>query len=826
MAEIKDSNVTGQSDYDEAAAAEAERIRLERIAELQAMIAELQEERDKYYEARDLTVETINELNAMSDNLNAAVNDLHDCFQINGVNADNGKLDAKIEEIEGYATTLNSQTLVEMDEKISDLTAQIATAATELNGIVKPGESTFEDSLLRSKGDYPTVKSNSVETRATGNGATFLDIDKLNNYFALSMSSAQRKLISANSLVGSITQKLPGGFAGLGTLNSIIGNFDTLTTDLVTIYNGVFERAYKILAIENKGSNALNGLTGNLAEIQVSQGNKAVAEKISALVANDTINATYLSLNVLPNMVRSGSFTVDDLAEITSVLYADNVIGNAELGVTLYELKRTNLRYSASASEVQQYQQELNTMYGYDYKYVEGVNGESKNDHWFKIDSEYEYSKNDINKILKPMYDNGMIDTDDIREITEPLTIFDKSTSDPDIYNNKQYTPTVKDYDETKFQLTVGNRSYQVNDKDRELIKTVPGYEDFFTGDAAYDEAIADVAVSDFTVAVHTVEVGGQKNKVDEANAVGCVALNRTESSHWRETSIDDTGDSIVGVLIREGQYEPVGARSYLEYADGTTYQTVETGLTDAMNGIRNTTATEFRGHGEGGPSTVTSQGGNNFNESGIPDIMADKAVEYTGVPYERQANDGEVPGSLTLPVDLPTTNVPEANPNIEIPDVSPNTEIGIPDTSGSTPDPGLNIPPTGDVGIPDTSGSTPDSGLNIPPTGDVGIPDTSGSTPDPGLNIPPTGDVGIPDTSGSTPDSGLNIPPSITNNYTSPVSTGGIVYTIQPGDTLSSIAAKFGMDYMQIAKDNNIADYNYIIAGDQLVINNTSEKQ
>ena len=33
-------------------------------------------------------------------------------------------------------------------------------------------------------------------------------------------------------------------------------------------------------------------------------------------------------------------------------------------------------------------------------------------------------------------------------------------------------------------------------------------------------------------------------------------------------------------------------------------------------------------------------------------------------------------------------------------------------------------------------------------------------------------------------------------------------------------------MDYMQIAKDNNIADYNYIIAGDQLVINNTSEKQ
>ena len=475
MAELNKENETSQSGYDEALAIEAERRRLARIAELKQLIAELQEKRNKYYEAQDLTIKTINELNSMSDELTTAVNDLHDCFQIGGVNADNGKIDAKIAEIEGYATTLNSQTLPDMNQEINSLNSKISTAVTELNNLVVAGESTFEDTSLRKTDAYAIVKSNAVETRATGNGSTFLDIDKLNNYFTMSMTNAQKKLASANSLIDSITQTVPTDFSGIGVLNSMTGNFDTLNTDLGKIYNNIFDRASKALNIENKGNKALSKISENLAKIKTSQGNKAVATKISSMVEKGTLNSTYLSLNVLPNLVRSGAISISDLSEITSTLYSNKTIGNAELGTTLYELRRTNLNYSATKSNIKAYEEKLNSMYGYDYEYEENYTND-KNSVWFKIKSEYTYKNSDINDILKPMYDNGLINTDDIREMTSPLTIFNKETGNPDVYNNEQYSPVTKKYGETNglFQLTVGNRAYQVNDKDREFVKDLP----------------------------------------------------------------------------------------------------------------------------------------------------------------------------------------------------------------------------------------------------------------------------------------------------------------------------------------------------------------
>lgn len=44
--------------------------------------------------------------------------------------------------------------------------------------------------------------------------------------------------------------------------------------------------------------------------------------------------------------------------------------------------------------------------------------------------------------------------------------------------------------------------------------------------------------------------------------------------------------------------------------------------------------------------------------------------------------------------------------------------------------------------------------------------------------------------------------------------------YVIQPGDTLSSLGQKFGIDYNQIARDNNIPNPNMIGAGQHLNIN------
>ena len=43
--------------------------------------------------------------------------------------------------------------------------------------------------------------------------------------------------------------------------------------------------------------------------------------------------------------------------------------------------------------------------------------------------------------------------------------------------------------------------------------------------------------------------------------------------------------------------------------------------------------------------------------------------------------------------------------------------------------------------------------------------------------------------------------------------------YTVQSGDTLSGIAAKFGTTYQEIAAANGIADPNRIYPGQQLVI-------
>ncbi len=68
----------------------------------------------------------------------------------------------------------------------------------------------------------------------------------------------------------------------------------------------------------------------------------------------------------------------------------------------------------------------------------------------------------------------------------------------------------------------------------------------------------------------------------------------------------------------------------------------------------------------------------------------------------------------------------------------------------------------------------------------------------------------------------------SNTNNDTSDASTqtkpSENTYIVQPGDTLGKIAKQFGMDYNDIAKDNNISDPNYILPGQKLIINNKND--
>lgn len=57
----------------------------------------------------------------------------------------------------------------------------------------------------------------------------------------------------------------------------------------------------------------------------------------------------------------------------------------------------------------------------------------------------------------------------------------------------------------------------------------------------------------------------------------------------------------------------------------------------------------------------------------------------------------------------------------------------------------------------------------------------------------------------------------------TAPVAGGGQTYTVQPGDTLSGIGEKFGVDYKTIAAANGIADPNFINSGVTLTIPGTA---
>lgn len=52
---------------------------------------------------------------------------------------------------------------------------------------------------------------------------------------------------------------------------------------------------------------------------------------------------------------------------------------------------------------------------------------------------------------------------------------------------------------------------------------------------------------------------------------------------------------------------------------------------------------------------------------------------------------------------------------------------------------------------------------------------------------------------------------------------SGDVVYTVQPGDYLWAIGQKFGVDYNQIARDNNIANPSVIHPGTKLTIREAS---
>lgn len=693
------------SDYDAAAeeARRREEERKRRIAELEQQIAALNAEREKYYQAREKTVEAINTLDQMAESLDEAVSCLHENFRINGVNADKGELDTQIEEITGTAKILKNSTLPDMNTNIDNLSKQINSAISELNGLHTGGESLYPEDVPKNLYDDGTINAYNTGTRSvSGDGKTYLNYEVFTQMFTEIINSANSELTNATGLVNSIIETVPSSFGGIGTLKGLGTNFTDISTKVGKIYANLITQAAQIAQIEATYSSKLSALETNLSGIYTTGGIKEFTASISNLFSTGEMNAAALTTIVLPNLVRQGKIDVSQLGSITADLYSNKIIDNSGVGNIIYELKRTNLNYAVTADNMSTYQEELNNTYGYKFSYTEHYDN-NKNNCWFKIDSEYEYKTSDINEILLPMYKDGTITTDDIKEITQSVTIFDKETGSPDVYNNQQYSPHTKSYDDPqtngKFQVTIGNISYEVTDKDRELIQGVKGYEDLFTDDEAYNEAIADVAISDFAVAITTKEIGSINTAVDEANAVASVAINRTESSYWTQT--DEQGGGLVAQYIREGQYQTYNQRvedgwydGYLEYINGKGYQTVEAAATDAMNGTRVTDAISFSIPEELTAENKITQGdGNTFTYSvgkdKMADPVADKLPEYksTGQVYKRVVQPNETLGTATFPVSTPNqekTQITEAAYQ-EI--TTQATELANATTTNSAPD-------------------------------------------------------------------------------------------------------------------------------------------
>jgi putative chitinase len=118
------------------------------------------------------------------------------------------------------------------------------------------------------------------------------------------------------------------------------------------------------------------------------------------------------------------------------------------------------------------------------------------------------------------------------------------------------------------------------------------------------------------------------------------------------------------------------------------------------------------------------------------------------------------------------------------------------------------------------TTPSTPGSPAPLASAGAVG-----GSSPTPDQS---SGTVGSPTAGPSGSQSPLPSTAPTSSPSTAPAPSGtpastsapnGQTYTVQPGDTLSLIAAKFGTTVKAIAAANNIADPRIIHVGQVLII-------
>lgn len=111
------------------------------------------------------------------------------------------------------------------------------------------------------------------------------------------------------------------------------------------------------------------------------------------------------------------------------------------------------------------------------------------------------------------------------------------------------------------------------------------------------------------------------------------------------------------------------------------------------------------------------------------------------------------------------------------------------------------------------TGAAAPQTTAASPPPPDPVTPTTAAPPPPPETIVTPT--TAAPPPPPPTVPATTQAPPPPTTRGPGEI----LIYTVQPGDTLFSIATQFGVTVDEIAELNNIADPNVIFVEDQLSI-------
>ena len=164
-----------------------------------------------------------------------------------------------------------------------------------------------------------------------------------------------------------------------------------------------------------------------LLEVLNTQGVEVFTGILSSLIKSGYLDSEQLNSVILPNMVRNGNLSIENLGKVISSMYDSGTMKNEDIGIILFELKRTNMMYVVDSNGFEDYAKQLNDLYGYDFDYVTldpdlnertSVGEYNEGNIAFRIRSNYTFNLDDLNTILKPMYDSGKLDASDLAIIT------------------------------------------------------------------------------------------------------------------------------------------------------------------------------------------------------------------------------------------------------------------------------------------------------------------------------------------------------------------------------------------------------------------------